>query len=60
MSGKTPTGFTDLFFEKELKAYLPEKILDFHTHVWQLNHWINNSGNTMVQDNTVFASDEAK
>ena len=60
MAGKTPAGFTDLFFENELRAYLPEKILDFHTHVWQLDHWINYNGNTMVQDNTVFASAEEK
>ena len=60
MAGKTPAGFTDSFFQNELKAYLPEKILDFHTHVWQLDQWNNYNGNMIVRDNTVFASAEAK
>ena len=41
MAGKTPEGFSDLFFHTELKPWLPDQVLDFHTHIWQPDHWIN-------------------
>lgn len=41
MAGKTPEGFSDLFFQTELKPWLPDQVLDFHTHIWQPDHWIN-------------------
>lgn len=38
MNAKTPAGFAETFFKSELKPYLPEKILDFHTHIWDAAH----------------------
>ncbi len=61
MQGKTPLGFSDRFFEQELKPWLPEKVLDFHTHIWQRDQWIGNTGSTeAVNDNTLFAPEEKK
>lgn len=61
MSGKTPEGFSNTFFEKELKPYLPEKILDFHTHIWEPSHWYGYvEGRTGLSDNTALASAEVR
>lgn len=60
MAGKTPAGFCDSFFQNELKLWLPDKILDFHTHVWQPDQWVNYRSDTNVTDNTVFAPDEVR
>lgn len=28
------------FYREEVRPFLPEKILDFHTHIWTKDHWI--------------------
>lgn len=59
MSAKTPVGFSKSFFENELKPWLPDQILDFHTHIWEPDHWLGYvAGNTGLSDNTVLASAE--
>jgi len=55
MSRKTPDDFSNSFFEAELKPWLPEQILDFHTHIWEPNHWIGYRPGTDLSDNTALA-----
>ena len=55
MSGKTPENFSNSFFEQELKPWLPEQILDFHTHIWEPDHWIGYKPGTDLSDNTALA-----
>jgi len=55
MSGKTPENFSNTFFEKELKPWLPDQILDFHTHIWEPDHWIGYKPGTDLSDNTALA-----
>ena len=60
MTAKTPAGFSDRFFQQELKDWMPEKVLDFHTHIWQPDHWLGYQPGTALTDNTVLASAELR
>ena len=60
MRAKTPAGFSDTFFEQELKPWMPDKVLDFHTHIWEPDHWLGYSPGTGLTDNTVLASAELR
>ena len=55
MSGKTPENFSNTFFEQELKPWLPDQVLDFHTHIWEPDHWIGYKPGTDLSDNTALA-----
>jgi hypothetical protein len=39
MSRTTPENFDKQYFDRELAPYLPDKILDFHTHIWRPEQW---------------------
>ena len=39
---------------------MPDKILNFHTHIWKPDHWLNYNSDMVVQDNTVWSAEAAR
>lgn len=60
MAAKTPVGFSDTFFEQQIKPWMPDRVLDFHTHIWEPDHWLGYQPGTPLTDNTVLASGELR
>ena len=45
-------NFDEAFYKERVSSFLPEKILDFHTHVWTASQWLGseNSGEGLSSD----------
>ena len=59
MPGKTPNHFEHTFYEREIAPFLPDQVLDFHTHIWMPDQWKNAGGNEGV-DRVSLVSEEKK
>ena len=52
MDNKQSGGFEDSFYKQRVSSFLPDKILDFHAHVWTSGQWLGSedSGGSVSSD----------